>query len=354
MPPTSAQDPQERVSERFRCADLNHPVTAMLYELALAKEHEQSSLYEFGAGIRRMEFPDSAAFERQGKESLLPLETIRDRIKLPTVPGTVFRLMEALERQASSEDLADIIRPDPKLTTAVLSLVNSPMYALPFQVETLSRAITVIGTREISALALGTRIMAMFEDTTPEHFPMDAFWKHSIACAALANDIALMCGKPEPERYLVAGLLHDMGRVMLCTHAPERCAAALALSQKRTMGLHEAELSLFDVDHAMIGAIFFKEWGLPRSIVQSCLHHHNPAVCLGKELPEVIFVANQIASALGLGCNPYYSMDDPGEAIWISIGLDKKELAALLDSVEDRLWALFCSLFPQSGECRLR
>ncbi len=339
-------DAKDVVDKRFRSVSLNNHVNAMLYALALDLEGKSNGISSYKDEMHRSIPNLDECMKMRRKVSLIPLESIKERLKLPSVPGIVLRLHHALESGAASEQLAEIIQYDPKLTTAIMSLVNSPIFALTTKIETLSRAITVLGTKEISSLALGTRLMVMFDDCIPEGLPIQTFWKHSIACGVLAHDIAKFGSRPDPERYFVAGLLHDLGRVMLFSQYPDLAKLALALQRFEGIPLHKGELNLFDVDHTMVGGLFFGEWGLPKSIVHSALYHHDPTKCLGKDVPEIIYVANQISSALGMGCNYIYSMDS-GDEIWMSLGINEDELCSLVFGVEDKLWATFNSLFPK-------
>ncbi len=342
---------RESIDKRFSAVSLDHPINRLLYDLAIKNQETRSTEPSFSI-IDPVSMPDAHNFlELKRKASLLPIETIKDRIKLPSLPGVVFKLQHAIEAGASSRLIAEIIRFDPKLTAAIMSLVNSPLFAFPGKIETLERAITLIGTREISSLALGARLLAMFEETVPQGLHLDAFWKHSIACAVLANDISVLCDRPEPGKYLVAGLLHDLGRIMLYAHSPELGYVAFALEQEQGRPLDEIELELFDVDHCVVGGIFFSEWGLPNGVVQSALYHHNPAKCVGKEVPEVVYVANQIATALGMACSGKYCLD-PGEEIWNRLGMETDALHTLIQRVDKRLWIMFYSLFPNSDSHR--
>ncbi len=340
------------VDKRFKAVSLKHPINAMLYNLAMKREESCSEDQDFAADMHTP-IPDAVQLmEMQSKVSLLPLDTIKDRMKLPTVPGIVFRLQKALEEGAPSKELAEIVRHDLKLTTAIMSLVNSPIYPHPYEVETLGRAITIMGTKEISSLALGARLLAMFDDTPPEGMPLQAFWKHSIACAIFANDIAVLLGKPDPDKFLVAGLLHDLGHVMLFSCYPDLAKVALALQQEKSMPLHDAELAVFDVDHCMVGGLFFSEWNLPMGIVKAALYHHNPSRCVGNEVSEIVYAANQIVTALGLDFQGTYTMD-PGEEVWERLNIGEAELHTLVENVDKRLWALLCSIFPSSKGCQL-
>ena len=345
-----SQAAQDAVNKRFQAVATKDPINELLYNLALQRLKNGPIADDFTKDIYT-HIPDAQDYlEMRRKVSLLPLDKVKEKIKLPSAPGVILELQKAIDQGHSSKRIAEIIRYDLKLTAAILSLVNSPLYALPFKLESLERAITIIGTREISSLGLALQILSMFEDSNPESLPIKTFWKHSVACAVLAHDIALLCAKKEPEKYLVAGLMHDMGRALLFSNYPDLAMVALALQQENEVSLLKTELDIFDVQHSMIGAILFGHWQMPKNIVQSALYHHDPQMCLGKEVPEVIYVANQIATALGISCNRNYDMD-PATEIWERLNLKENELYSLVENLDERLWAIFCSLFPSSSEC---
>lgn len=340
------QAAKERVDRRFKGVSLENPITALLYSMALEKEEGEFGGDQCYTDSMHQPLPNAQQYlKMKSKVSLLPLDTLKEKMKLPSMPHVVMQLQGALQRGASSQEVAKIIGVDPKLTAAILSLVNSPLYAMPAKVESLERAITVLGDKAVSSLALGVLLLAMFEDTAPQELPLETFWKHSIASAVLARNVAQLCCRPEPERFLVAGLLHDLGQVLLFSRYPGLAKVTLAMQQELDMPLHEAEFILFDVDHATIGGVLFGEWGLPRSIVNSALYHHDAEASQGHEAAEVVYVANQIATALGIGCNRLYTAD-PGEAIWESLGLREEDIREMVQNVDEQLWAMFHTLFP--------
>lgn len=345
---TQAQ--KQAVDKRFKLASTMNPINAMLYNLAMRSAGEYSEAEHFAVNMQPVVSDSEQFAAMRNKVDLLPLDAIKEKIKLPSAPGVILELQKALDAGASSRRIAQIIQYDLKFTSAILSLVNSPLYALPFKVQTLERAITVIGTREISSLGLGVRILSMFEDSASEDLPLNIFWKHSVACAVLAHDIARLCAREKPERYLVAGLMHDMGRLLFFTNYPELCKACLYLQQKEEIPLLKTELEVFNVEHTMLGGILFGDWKMPKNIIHSALYHHDPQNCLGKDIPEVVYVANQIATALGICCNRFYNLE-PAEDIWKKLGIEEDELNSMVDNLNDRLWAIYCSLFPYSDEC---
>lgn len=337
---------REIVDRRFKSVSLDNRITALMYSLALEKAQERSDAPCFTDSMH-VSLPNAQQYlKMKSKVSLLPVDTLKDRLKLPSPPNVIIELQAALDQGASSQEIAKIIQLDPKLTAAVLSLVNSALYSMSSKVETLERAITILGNRSVSSLALGVRLLSMFEDTTPEDFPIETFWKHSIASAVFAHNIATVCNIPEPERCLVAGLLHDMGQILLFSRYPGMARVSLAMQQELDLPLHEVEFTLFDVDHALIGGVLFGEWQLPAGVVNASLFHHKPEESLGNKSAEVVYVANQIATALGIGCNRIYTQE-PGEEIWESLCLKEEDVRTMVSNVDEQLWAMFDALFPQ-------
>lgn len=335
---------ENRVKRRFSQVSLEHPLTEVLYGLALECEAAREQGPDFSKDMRSR-VPDAPELmDMKRKFSLLPMDTVDKRIKLPALPSIIVRLQEALSDGASSDEIAEILMPDPKLTTVILSLANSSMYSFSQKVESLSRAVTLIGSKEISSLALGMKLLSMFEDADAHGLPLLTFWKHSIACAVLSHELAVLCGKDDPERFFVAGLLHDLGRVILFTNYPEMAAVVLAVHRSQSIPLQQAELKAFDVDHTLIGGVFFAKWDMPKGVVNAALHHHSPERALGKETAETVYIANQIATALGLGCNGMYTMQ-PGEALWHGMNISESGLSEMLHGIDGRLKAFYSMIF---------
>ena len=341
---TLSGEAKARVDARFARVSIEGKINSMLYLAALLRESQIEDGPNFSVDMR-LDIPNAVELlEMKNKVSLLPLETVDQRVKLPALPGTILRLQRALDDKESAEVLAAIIAPDPKLTTAILSLVNSSLNSLQSKVETLSRAVAIVGTKEISSLALGARMLSMFEENLPPGLPVHIYYKHSIATATIAHSMAVFLGRDEPEKYFVAGLLHDMGRVILFSSYPDLAQVVMALHKEKGMALHEAEELAFDADHCMIGGLFFGKWSMPRSVVNSALYHHDPSMCAEREVEGVIYAANQVATAVGIGCNQKYLMNE-GDKVWDSLGLGAQELFQILEGLDERLLVLYAAIF---------
>ena len=336
---------EAEIAGRFAGVSPEAPLAAALRDLALRREILRPAARHRGERESPAAAGPETLAELRKDFSLLPLDTVEHKVRLPSLPAVVIQLQQAIDRGAAAGEIAALLGLDPKLAAAVLSLVNSPLYGLSSRIESLSRAVAYLGDREISALGLGLRLLTMFEDAAPSRFPLREFWEHSIATASLAYEISLMRDGKDPEKCFAAGLLHDLGRVILATAHPDLARAAWTVHRDRGMDLRQAELLAFDVDHCMLGSLFFGKWKLPRSVVNSALYHHSAEYCLGKEVEASVYAANFLANCLGIGCNIRCSLN-PRDPVWQSLAFTPEELAALVGGLESRLDLLFETLFP--------
>ena len=275
-------------------------------------------------------------------QPLGPLEMAVQKIKLPTLPKVWLDLRRAMnEPVCDSEHIARIVSVDPKLTVIILSLVNSPFFGLPSKVDTISRAVTVLGTKQISGLALGSLLVAMFQDVAPEVLDIKAFWRHCVCVAVLSRKLAMMAGRRDPERYFVAGLLHDLGRIALFSAEPDLAKMAIVLQQQENIDLSEAERKVFDFDHTMIGALLLKQWNMPGSLVVASMYHHSTEGCANHEVGEVVHVANCIAVALGYGACEETRAPRMGLECWNRLGVAPEEIDNIVADMDEQVESVF-------------
>ena len=194
---------------------------------------------------------------------------------LATLPRLAQRVLElAWDESATNEDLRKIIQQDPGLTAKILQRVNSSFYGLPHRVADLNKAIILLGFREIQAIALTVFLSRLF-DHCDSHgtYRREALWHHSVAVAAASRTIARICGLPHPDEAYVAGLLHDIGYMLLDRHLRRHFYAIIdQLTELRPTFDVEREVLTFD--HAMLGAFVAERWQFPGQIVNAIGYHH--------------------------------------------------------------------------------
>ncbi|MFZ5425756.1 MAG: HDOD domain-containing protein [Thermodesulfobacteriota bacterium] len=288
---------RELVEARLALNMADHPFLRDVRGLALAR-----TAALLGRGL--YPFPPPRGPEAGAAPELPPLDiralTGAD-MELGAMPEILSRLAQAMEDpSASPVEVAQIIMNDPGLTAKLLKVVNSAMYGFPQRIDTISRAVTVIGVQQLSALALGLTVMDLFKDVDKSLLDLTGFWRHCLACACGARALASLLGQANTERYFVAGLLHDVGLLLLILHAPGRVRPALEAARSGE-GLIEAERRILGVDHAGAGAALLKSWRLPPSLVTAAACHHDPLCCAGPRDPAIVHVADFLAEAIVFG-----------------------------------------------------
>ena len=205
-----------------------------------------------------------------------PMDLIAREVRLKSMPLVVHQLERLMEKPAtSSDDLARVISLDTGMSAQLLRVVNSAMYGFPSKVETISRAVTILGTRRLSMLALGATVVGAYKEGVPG-LNMRAFWQHSVGCAVVGRALAVRSGKEPGERAFVAGLLHDVGKLVLMSAVPEYAGAAQYYTGQNGVPVCQWENDELFFDHARLGAILLRKWNFPLPLAKAVLYHHAP------------------------------------------------------------------------------
>lgn len=198
---------------------------------------------------------------------------------LPSLPSLYFQIMEALSSPDTSlEEIGQIISSDPSMTAKILQLVNSAFFGIARRISNPGEAVQFLGVGRVRSLVLSLHVFSCFDQIRVKNFSIDRVWKHSMSTALVAQKIARMqkADRAFVDESYVAGMLHDIGKVMLAAGLPEQYEKAVALATEQKLPLMEAEREIFGVTHAQVGAYLLGLWGLPITIVEAVAFHHNP------------------------------------------------------------------------------
>lgn len=197
--------------------------------------------------------------------------------RLVTLPAIYFQIKRVIESPNSSIiDIARTISTDAALTARLLKIVNSPMYAQSRQVETVSRAVSMLGMNQIHDLSLAACLASAFKGIPPGRMDMTKFWRASLRRAVAARDLARACGVMDRERLFVQGLLSDVGHMVMYLRIPEAAAEMLELAIAGRRPLHIIERERLDCDWGQVGAALLRAWGLPAGIFEAIAGHADP------------------------------------------------------------------------------
>lgn len=228
---------------------------------------------------------------------MTPQELVARNITLVSLPEVCMQVqMLADLPSTTAADLANVINNDTALTARLLKLVNSAFFNTNCKVETISRAVNLIGMRELRNLTLAASAAEVFSDIPVSLIDMAAFWQHSVYTGLIACNLASECNVLHGERLFTAGILHDIGRLLMLMKLPEDMGKAEILRRSNPeRDICEIERELLDFDHAEVGAALLKEWNLPTNLYMSVHYHHNPRDAHDAHLEAALLhIANQV------------------------------------------------------------
>lgn len=265
----------------------------------------------------------------------LTLEQVVSGLKdLPAVPLVVSELLASFDDpDVELDELAAQIANDQALAAKTLRLANSSFYGLQAKVRTISQAISVLGFDSVRALVVGAGVIGGFGSGRGSDFDFEEFWRHSIATALCARALARRGSSP-PELAFVAGLLHDLGRLVLVTRFEQAYAEALAERARRDCALLDAERAVLGIDHAQVGRAIGQHWRIPEAICRAIANHHQPMQQDFGKLPAVVHVANVIAHGLDLQGDADDIVPQLVQGAWDSLRLDGPALRAVFVAAE--------------------
>lgn len=263
---------------------------------------------------------------------------ILEQMQLNTLPEVYYRLTDAINNPTSDiADIATLVSEDPALTARLLRIANSAMFNFPSPIDTISQAVTVIGTQQLRDLTLACNLGCLFPGIPPAVINVEQFWRHSIATGICARAIATLRRENNIERFYITGLLHDLGRLIIYSLLPDYATKVLKASADEDRLLIEIEEEHRVLNHADISALLLEHWQLPQSICEPVKYHHNPSQA--SNFPEhaaTIHLADIIAHAMQLGSSGTDKVAPLNDAAWSRIGLSAEHLETLFERVEQQ------------------
>jgi putative nucleotidyltransferase with HDIG domain len=252
---------------------------------------------------------------------------------LPTLPTIAMEVAcLANNPMTGMSEIVRIIRNDPALTAKILRVANSAFYGMPGRVESLNMALVVLGMREISNLVTCISVFKTFPVSgNGKSFDRRAFWEHSAGCGEIARVIASKLNMRLHGIEFTAGLLHDIGKIMLEQYLHEPYVHSLRLVETERISTTEAELQTIGVDHAEIGAWMAESWTIPESIAEAIRYHHQPVLAPNNQpLAAVIHLANTFTKAIIYGdCRTSLNEILSQDPAWEILAKENPELVSM-------------------------
>ena len=259
--------------------------------------------------------------------------------------------IERIVRDPSSTlaDLGEIIEKDPALASRLLKLGNSAFYGFAQRLETVSEAISLIGIRQVEDLLVASSVIEVFEGVSAVHVNMESFWEHSLACGICARCIAIARQISAVEKFFLAGLIHDLGRLVLLSQVPKKATEIFAVYHGQRILLRDAEREILGFDHAQIGEELLRGWHYPPNLVQAVAHHHRPmAAGIFQLESSVVHVADYIVHVMQFGNSGEKYIPPLNLRAWERVGMTPDLVESIIQSIDEQIEAVHESFLRSS------
>jgi len=219
--------------------------------------------------------------------------------ELPTLPVVATKLISLTSKEETTlADIAGLISQDIALSSKVLKVSNSAFYSFPQQIGSIKQAVSILGTNAVRSLVLSFSFLSIKKGREKTEFNFEKFWEKSLGAAVAAKLILEQVKGADTEEIFVAGLLQNLGELVMARTFPAQYDSVLKTIQKEKQGSIDVEESILGVNHCFIGAEVAKNWGFPEGLVLPILYHHDLEKCTSKDLKTQITVKTVYLSDL--------------------------------------------------------
>jgi len=326
---------KKQTNRSFFLLDIGHPTVSELARQIIVRTARRTTLDQARDMLEKTGASDPEGSTQAMSFNMNPSEIVARELELVSLPDIFNRIMEAVNNpRSSASHIADIISKDTSLAAKLLRLVNSPLYGFAQKVDNLTRAVALVGTKELTSLAAGVSVMGLFDDIPAKVMNMRAFWEHSVGCGVAARLLAARLKLGQEERFFVAGLLHDIGRLVMCRNHGLPARLAMERARVSRQATQTVEKALWGFDHARLGGMLLTEWTFPDTLCQALRRHHAPGGSLAKPEEALTHVSDILIHAMGIGCSGSAYVPPMDTATWDALGLPKSVISLVMDQIE--------------------
>ena len=269
------------------------------------------------------------------------VDRTHDVVSLPTIYQRLRAIVDDIS--SSNSDVGQLISEDTGLTARLLRIANSSFYGAP--------AVTIMGTRQVCDIVLATSVLEIFDGIPKDQENMDSFWQHNIRCAVIARILATYRREPSVERFFVAGLLHDIGRLVMMMQLGRDYWEVIKYATENSMLLDVAERKILGFDHCEVGGLLLKKWELPQHMVDAARYHRQPKKnnysCIDA---AVIHVSDVMANAIEVAEGNESLIPDLDEKAWEMLALPVSILSPLTVQMKRQYMDAIRLIFPDRKE----
>ena len=236
----------------------------------------------------------------------------------------------------SANELAEIVSRDMSVSAKVLNLANSAFYGFARRITTIPQAVVVLGFDTVRSLALSVSVFETLKQADQEvSFDREAFWVHSIGCGTAARVVAKELGFRDTGTFFVAGLLHDLGKVILDTYFNDLYQEVVEDMVEEERSALDAETDILDIDHAEVGGWLAARWKFPEVLVNPIATHHNPMAAEEEFFKEslIVHLANIVTKREGIGLCYETDIPDPSDLVQSELRISLEQIQSLQEKL---------------------
>lgn len=276
---------------------------------------------------------------------------VKDLNNLVALPQAYVQINQMINSpKYSAMDIGKVIAQDTDLSARLLRIVNSSFYGIPVPIETISRAVTIVGTSDLHDLALATSASRIFKDIPGEMMDMGEFWGMSVYTGIVASTLAEKCNILHSERLFVQGMLHDIGRLPIYLRLPEKAREILLITEGNYDMLPGAEHDVLGFTHAEVGALLTHAWNLPEGIQTVTRYHHQPELASTYKIEtSLIHISSILAECETLDENIDEILGRVDPYAWRTTGLTPQDVESILDGIPQQAAEILKLMLPATG-----
>ncbi len=267
------------------------------------------------------------------------IELVNKVRKMPPLPQSITQILEiSKDEKSSSQELAKVFERDPTLAVDILKLANLPAYGFTSRISTITHAIVCLGLETVKSIALTSSTHEMLNKEIPAYSLGEGMlWQHSISCATCARIIAQRIGYKDNEEAYIAGLLLDIGKIILSSFAEGEFNQVSERAEENNIPFNIAEQEVLGFGHSQVGGRIIKKWNLPSTLVEAVQYHHQPNKAeTHKTLTYIVHLADVISCMLGIGLGSDGLMYVFEEHTLDILGLNKEDVESIMSELVDK------------------
>ena len=261
--------------------------------------------------------------------------------KMPPLSPVVHKIINvANDVTASAQDLTDVIQLDPVLTAKVIRMVNSAYFGLPQEIKSLKHAVVMLGINTIKNVALSSAMMGQIALKQQGEMDGENFWKHSLGVGVASKLIARKLGVDDKytEEYFIAGLIHDIGKVLINNFFPEEMNDIVSLSAEKKGNITDLEKQRLGLSHEEIGIAIGKKWTFENNLLYAVGRHHYPVIKGESAIfSMIVCIADTFAKVMKIGFSGNSVIEPVPEEIWSTLQINEEDVFGALSTLNNEI-----------------